>query len=157
MEVLIVAVLIGLIPAAIAQSKGRNFILWWFFGAAMFIIALPAALIMKADTAADERTKLSEGMKKCPFCAELIKREARVCRFCGRDLTQTGSRPLAPAFRDPVDEWEKKQKYSSQTAPPPRPSLQTAPCPHCNASINISGLRPGQYSCPKCKGPIEIE
>jgi hypothetical protein len=24
--------------------------------------------------------------RKCPYCAELIRREARVCRFCGREI-----------------------------------------------------------------------
>ena len=25
-------------------------------------------------------------LRECPFCAETIKRAAKVCRFCGRDL-----------------------------------------------------------------------
>ena len=41
--------------------------------------------------AADE---IADGMRKCPFCAEIIRREAKICRFCQRDL------PLGDAAED---------------------------------------------------------
>jgi len=63
MDVLIIAVLIGLIPAFIAKNKGRSLGLWWFYGAAIFIVALPHALIMRADQKTIEKNKISEGMK----------------------------------------------------------------------------------------------
>lgn len=89
MEIFIGAVLIGLLPAFIAQSKGKSFIGWWIYGALLFIVALPHSLIMKADAKSLEAEALADGGRKCPYCAEIVKAEAKVCRFCQRDISET--------------------------------------------------------------------
>lgn len=87
---LLLAIVLGLIPAAIAQSKGRSFFGFWVYGALLFIVALPHALLAKTNVSAVEARQLSDGAhRKCPHCAEVIKQEAKVCRFCGRDVEES--------------------------------------------------------------------
>jgi hypothetical protein len=47
--------------------------------------------------------KTARESKKCPFCAELVKKEAKVCKHCGRDLpgaeTQERLEAVARAVR----------------------------------------------------------
>ena len=59
---LLSSVIIGLVPATIANNKGRSFYLWWFFGFMIWIVALIASIIIQKD----ERTiAIREGTIKC--------------------------------------------------------------------------------------------
>lgn len=87
-EIMFFAVLIGLLPAWIAHRKGRSFLAWWVFGALLFIVALPCSLLVSKDQRMIEKRALADGSQKCLFCAEIIKKDAVVCRYCGRDIAQ---------------------------------------------------------------------
>jgi hypothetical protein len=77
-------VLLGLIPAFIARSKGRSFIGWWALGLFFLVPALVAALVIGPTRDADV------GRVQCPRCAEWIVPGAQVCRFCGTEFGVQG-------------------------------------------------------------------
>jgi hypothetical protein len=83
------SIVMAVIPAYIAKSKGRPFGLFLFYGLMLGPIAIIHALVMKGETGTAQG---GHGSKNCPYCAETIKQEAIVCRHCGRDLS-----PLQPA------------------------------------------------------------
>jgi hypothetical protein len=69
---IVLVICLGLIPAKIAESKGRQFALWWLYGICLFIVALFHSLIIKK-------------IKNCIDCAAVIPFEARICSMCGKD------------------------------------------------------------------------
>jgi rRNA maturation endonuclease Nob1 len=42
-------------------------------------------------------------MKKCPECAELVKKEARICRYCGYEF-----------YKTPLSQEEEIEKYNHE-------------------------------------------
>jgi len=79
--------LFGIVSAVVAQKKGRSGCGWFAAGVLLGPFGLILAFVVEPDRKRLDAAALGSGtVKKCPFCAELVKFEAKVCRFCGRDL-----------------------------------------------------------------------
>ena len=111
---------LAFIPAYIAKNKGRSYAAFWclgFFGtvflALIAVLAIPerkgekeSKVSSKMDGTAESLHSPSEA--KCPNCAEYIKTEAKICRFC-----QTN---VASHFKDLANQLELKRKESEKQA-----------------------------------------
>jgi len=81
MEYLIIWFLFGLVAAVIANSKGRSGCGWFLLGVLIGPFSLVIAFLPAIPAKTGEPTP--ETHVVCPDCAELIRKEARVCKHCG--------------------------------------------------------------------------
>jgi hypothetical protein len=81
----------------LAEHKGRSF--GGFFFLSLFlspIVGLIVALIVSPKTTNVEEREIERGERvRCPSCAELIRPEARICRFCQQPVMTPTRREVA--------------------------------------------------------------
>lgn len=86
-----------------------------YFALAIFLtplVGILAAFLSRPNRAVAERQRIATGdERKCPFCAELVKREATVCRFCSKELPPPEAQPGIPRFKSKkeYDAWKGRQ------------------------------------------------
>jgi hypothetical protein len=74
MEIVVAWLVLSVLVAVLADARGRS-------GVGFFLMALSLSPLV-----AFVWVMVALGGKKCPHCAERIKREARVCRYCGNSV-----------------------------------------------------------------------
>lgn len=78
--ILLIWVICGIAAMAVYQRKGRSGVTGFLGGFLLGPIGLILAILS------------GNNLPKCPFCAERIQKEAKVCPHCQRDLPEDWSK-----------------------------------------------------------------
>jgi hypothetical protein len=76
----------GYIGMKVWTNKGGSPGGGFFLGGLLGVLGVLILVLAKPRQTETDRVARSRGLVLCPNCAELIKGEARVCHYCGRDV-----------------------------------------------------------------------
>lgn len=108
---LVFGLLFGVAAGVVSSSKGGSGFLGFVLGFLLGPFGLIISFFIGSEAGKETRSVAYGNAKKCPMCAELVKREARICRFCGHNFVSPEDASLSAA---------------EATAAPVAPSPQTA-------------------------------
>jgi RNA polymerase subunit RPABC4/transcription elongation factor Spt4 len=88
-SLLVWSIVFAVVTTIVASTKGLSLVKWAGIGFILGPIGVIWVLVTARDQSALEAESLRSGkFKKCPFCAEVIKKDALVCKHCGGDQTK---------------------------------------------------------------------
>ena len=128
--------MLGSLCSYVAGQKNRSQVNWFFLGFFLSLLALIALAAIPSLSKQAERKDVNSSQQegcsnlnfKCPFCAEFVKAEATICRFCQREL---------PPVAQPTTKLVTDDDAVNRTQPHPTPIYQPLKLPTPPASKAI--------------------
>jgi preprotein translocase subunit SecG len=111
------------IAKAAEQYKTATF--YRIVAGVLFLIAVPVVIFAR------RKEKEDASFRKCPRCAELVKKEAVICRFCQYQFTNVGQ-PVAV---------QKPTRDPSVIMPGDIPNPRVKLCPDCGQELMVQAVR----------------
>lgn len=75
------------LSGVLAARRGRSVIGFLLISLLLSpLISIVVVLLVGKSEKGMERKALANGYKKCPACAELVRREAKICKHCGTEF-----------------------------------------------------------------------